>query len=109
LFCDLTKIQRKTIIYLVIVLIIVLAALGVWYYFSISSNNAASGKYIAVVNKTTNQIIWVGGGSLCIPYVNNTELKYNCKEIISTEYSCGGVDYNLSSHQISCGTESNSS
>jgi hypothetical protein len=58
----------------------------------------------AVINDTTNEIVWVGGGSLCIPAANNTRLVPDCMKVGNlTGYSCNGTYYGMSVVQIDCG------
>ena len=58
----------------------------------------------AVINDTTNEIVWVGGGGLCIPAANNMRLVSDCmKEANLTGYNCNGAYYSMSNVQIDCG------
>jgi hypothetical protein len=57
---------------------------------------------LAVINDTTNQIVWVGSGSLCIPSILNTRLAFDCGKSGDSGYDCEGVYYSLSKVQISC-------
>lgn len=59
---------------------------------------------VAVINDTTNEIVWVGGGGLCIPAAANTHLVFDCGKASGLPgYDCNGTYYNMSRIQISCG------
>ena len=56
----------------------------------------------AVINDTTNEIVWAGAPQLCIPAANGTHLVYGCMAVNNHTYNCEGIYYNLSNHMISC-------
>ena len=65
---------------------------------------------IAVVNDTTNRIVWVGSGAVAIPYCPNTHMVFRCVRVGSTSYRCNGTVYESSANQIQmgCGISNNS-
>jgi hypothetical protein len=67
------------------------------------SPSLQQGYYLAVVNNTTNKIVWAGSGSLCMPAAPNTHMESQCVKSI-TGYLCNGQQYNISQKQITCGS-----
>lgn len=66
------------------------------------------GAYLAVVNDTTDKIVWVAGGSLCVPALPNTHLVSDCSEINATAYECNGSIYHVGGTQYNCAGPVNS-
>jgi hypothetical protein len=60
---------------------------------------------IAVINTTTNQIVWIGASQLCVPAAKNTRIVSDCRRT-GAGYVCNNTYYNLSTATINCGTVS---
>ncbi len=56
----------------------------------------------AVINDTTNQVVWAGSGDLCIPAAPGTRLVSDCSAVGGAAYRCNSTTYAISANQISC-------
>lgn len=96
---------KKFIGYAWAIAIVITIIITVWYSVSQYMEFVNFHTYIAVVNDSTNEIVWVGGGSLCAPGGPNLRVVGSCVQTSNDSYSCNGSYYKVSSNQIYCGYE----
>lgn len=94
--------RRRTWIYGLVIAAIVIVVVVIYLLNSyLSGQSYRVQNTVAVINDSTNEIVWVGASQLCIPAAPNTRLVSDCMKE-GAGYSCDGTYYNVSAVGISC-------
>lgn len=78
--------------YLLIIAVLLLIAISAFLFLKQQSGSPG---VVAVINKTNGKVLWIGGGALCIPAVNNTYIA-PCSSLRGNVYNCNGIIVNQS-------------
>ena len=98
------KRRKKTSPYGWIIAVVLLAALASYLLNGyLAQQRYKSVNTVAVVNKSTNEIVWIGASQLCVPAAPNTYLVSDCMKEGSGDI-CGGAYYSVSPVGIYCGS-----
>lgn len=98
------KRRKKTPPYGWIIAIVLLAALIIYLLNSyLAQQRYITINTVAVVNKSTSEIVWIGASQLCVPSAPNTYLVSDCMKE-GSGYTCNGAYYSVSPVEIYCGS-----